>query len=234
MPAMAHPPLDATGQRILGVLIEKELAVPDSYPMSTNAVVAGCNQKSNRDPVLTLEDWQVEGALEQLRLEGWVARFEGGRVSKWRHLADDVLGVDGAEKAVFAELLLRGPQAPGALKSRVGRMGFQAAGPDAVRAVLDGLKARPPGALVALLPRQPRERDARWAHLLGDSAPAVPAPALDEPPRPVPSQEIHASPPAVDPVPATGGSRVDELEDRVLDLERRVAELEDVIEKLQG
>jgi uncharacterized protein YceH (UPF0502 family) len=108
--------LDRTGQRIIGVLIEKQLSVPDSYPLTENALVAGCNQTSNRDPAMDLQGFQVTGALLQLHEQEVVARVEGhGRVTKYRHRLDDSLGVGNQELAVLAELLLRGPQAPGAL-----------------------------------------------------------------------------------------------------------------------
>ncbi len=202
--------LDRTGQRIVGVLLEKELSVPDSYPLSENALQAGCNQQSNRDPVFHLESFQIHGALLQLAEAGWVAQVEGsGRVAKFRHKVKELLGVDGPAKAVLAELLLRGPQAPGALKGRVGRMGFAADAPDAVEKVLRDLAGRPQP-LVEQLPLGPRERDQRWRHLLGDVAAA--APEEDAAPR-------RAA--VVVPAHDEGGT----LADRVTALEQEVAAL---------
>ena len=163
--------LEPTEQRILGVLIEKELAVPDSYPLTENALLGGCNQKSNRDPVLALEDFQLSGALASMMEKRIVLRVSvaGSRTVRYRHQCDEVLGLNGREKAVLAELLLRGPQAPGALKPRVARMGM-AATPAEILVVLEGLRARADGALVEQQPRRPRERDQRWTHLMGADA----------------------------------------------------------------
>ncbi|HLQ37972.1 MAG TPA: DUF480 domain-containing protein, partial [Planctomycetota bacterium] len=167
--------LERTEQRILGVLIEKELSVPDSYPMSENALVDGCNQKSNRDPVLELVPFQVAGALMALQEKEWLARIDGGgRVPKYRHRVIDRLALDRSELAVLAELLLRGPQAPGALKPRVQRMGYHAT-PEQIEALLQKLAARTPP-LVTQQPLAPRERDQRWRHLLGPGSDAA-APA---------------------------------------------------------
>ena len=208
--------LDRTGQRIVGVLIEKQLSVPDSYPLSENALVDGCNQKSNRDPITELETFQIAGALMALQEQGWVARVEGGsRVAKFKHRAAEVLELDAHGLAVFAELLLRGPQAPGALKPRVARMGYHADA-DAIDALLRGFAARKP-ALVELLPLGPRERDRRWRHLLGDGSEGIPAPA-----------PVAAAPAAVVPGPAPTpdlAARVDALERQVADLRREIAEL---------
>lgn len=209
--------LDRTEQRIVGVLIEKQLSVPDSYPMSENALVDGCNQKSNRDPVMELATFQVAGALMALQEKGFVARVEGGgRVARYRHLMDQKLGVDAKELAVLAELLVRGPQAPGALKPRVARMGLSAS-PEMIEALLHRLSQLSPP-VVALLPLRPRERDRRWRHLLGEAgeAPAAPAPAVD-------------SVAAAMPQPAPGGGM---LEGRVAALEHKVAALQDLVQQL--
>ncbi|MGB3968736.1 MAG: DUF480 domain-containing protein [Planctomycetota bacterium] len=161
--------LDRTEQRLVGVLIEKQFTVPDTYPLSENALVDGCNQKNNRDPVTELVAFQVAGALMSLQEKGVVARVDGGgRVPKFRHKLDEVLQVGKDELAVLAELLLRGPQAPGALKPRVQRMGYHAA-PEQIEALLRQLHGRLPP-LVELLPLAPRERDRRWRHLLGDGS----------------------------------------------------------------
>ncbi|MFY9343749.1 MAG: DUF480 domain-containing protein, partial [Planctomycetota bacterium] len=150
--------LDRTEQRLVGVLIEKQFTVPDTYPLSENALVDGCNQKNNRDPVTELVAFQVAGALMSLQEKGVVARVDGGgRVPKFRHKLDEVLQVGKDELAVLAELLLRGPQAPGALKPRVQRMGYHAA-PEQIEALLRQLHGRLPP-LVELLPLAPRERD---------------------------------------------------------------------------
>ena len=122
-PDAAPPTLDATQRRVLGVLIEKAKTTPGGYPMTVNAIVAGCNQKSNRDPVTALDDADVENALNSLidlgvaELIDWV-----GRVPKYKHLAYDWLSVSRGELAVLGELLLRGPQTLGELRGRASRM----------------------------------------------------------------------------------------------------------------
>ncbi len=116
-------PLDRTQRRVLGVLVEKAKTTPDNYPLSLNALVNGCNQKSNRFPQMQLDEDQVDEALESLRKLGAVATIQGdGRVDKYRHLAYDWLGVDKRELAVMAELLLRGAQTIGELRARASRM----------------------------------------------------------------------------------------------------------------
>ena len=208
--------LDRTEQRIVGVLIEKQRTVPDSYPMTENALVNGCNQSSNRDPVMALEGFEVAGALMALHGRDLVVRIEGGaRAVKYRHRIDELLGVSENQIALLAELLVRGPQAPGALKPRVARMGFHAASQQ-IEAVLHELAAFSPP-LVTQEPRRPRERDHRWRHLLaadGDADAGIDAPT------------VEASIAAVDPIAPP-------IEDPVLQrlerLEQRVAQLEGML-----
>ncbi len=223
--------LDRTEQRIVGVLIEKQLALPDSYPMTENALVDGCNQKSNREPVMELATFQVAGAVMALQEKGWVARVEGGgRAAKFKHRTVDQVPVDSKELALFAELLLRGPQAPGALKPRVARMGFHTT-PDEIEAMLRRLAER---RLVEQMVLAPRERDRRWRHLLGDGSelqnalsaePALAAPSPVAPPRVAPPM-LH---PIVAPAPASG-----DLTGRVASLERQVAELQRQLKQLRA
>ncbi len=116
-------PLDPRQRRVLGVLIEKAKTTPAGYPMSVNAIVAGCNQKSNRDPAMSLDDFGVEKALDELRNMGAVSEVDWiGRVSKWKHHAYEWLGVSKPEIAVMTELLLRGAQTLGDLRARAARM----------------------------------------------------------------------------------------------------------------
>jgi uncharacterized protein YceH (UPF0502 family) len=116
-------PLDARQRRVLGVLIEKAKTTPAAYPMSVNAIVTGCNQKNNRDPITTLDDFGVEKALDELRNLGAVSEVDWlGRVSKYKHHAYEWLGVTRPELAVLAELLLRGAQQLGELRGRAARM----------------------------------------------------------------------------------------------------------------
>ena len=122
-PARRWRPLNSTQRRVLGVLGEKAKTTPDVYPMSLNGVVTGSNQKSNRQPLLTLEPEQVEEALDKLREFGAVTLVEGsGRVQKYKHHLYEWLGVDKVEMAVMIELLLRGPQTVGDLRARASRM----------------------------------------------------------------------------------------------------------------
>lgn len=219
--------LDRTEQRILGVLIEKELAVPESYPMTENALVLGCNQKNNREPVMELASFQVAGALMALQEKGWIAKVDGGgRVARYRHRVVDKLVLKRQELAVLAELLLRGPQAPGALKPRVLRMGYEAT-PEQIEALLRQLAARP-DALVEQLPMAPRERDRRWRQLLG------PMPAADQAPRreaelvrEAPAEYRQAIADPVEYADATGLlARVEALEHAIADLRAQLARLQ--------
>jgi hypothetical protein len=117
-------PLNSRQRRVLGVLIEKAKTTPDAYPMTLNAIVVGCNQKSNREPVMELSADDVELVLEELRALGAVTEVQGqGRVAKYRHHAYEWLGIEGLESAVMTELLLRGEQTLGELRGRAARMG---------------------------------------------------------------------------------------------------------------
>ncbi len=234
--------LDTTQQRIIGVLIEKELAVPDSYPLTENALLSGCNQKSNRDPDLSLEAFEISGALLAMQESEWVVRSErgGGRAIRYRHKIEDKLSIDDAGKAVLAELLLRGPQAPGALKSRVARMGLHGT-PEAIRDILDVLRRRPTP-LVQQLPQQPRERDCRWAHCLGDTGrsetPEVPT-RHDEPEAETESSASEEAPSSQEVTvelaqPRTPAPRPKVLGERLADIEREVAELRAELERMSA
>jgi uncharacterized protein len=135
-------PLGAIDRRVAGVLAEKAKTTPDIYPMSLNAICTGCNQKSNRAPLVQFEPSQVEESLDRLRELGAVGLVEGyGRVQKYRHYLYEWLGVDKVELAVMTELLLRGDQTVGELRARASRM-EPLADLAALRAVLDSLKAK--------------------------------------------------------------------------------------------
>jgi uncharacterized protein YceH (UPF0502 family) len=116
------PALNFLERRILGVLVEKAKTTPDTYPLSLNSLMTGCNQKSNRDPVMDTDEGQLEEALEGLQAKGLVIRVQGGRVERWRHALYDEWKVGKPELAVLAELLLRGPQTEGELRGRAARM----------------------------------------------------------------------------------------------------------------
>ena len=167
-----YPVLNDVEVRVLGCLIEKELTTPEYYPLSLNALTNACNQKSNRDPVMILEEPDVVAALEKLRFKG-MARLSGvgGRVAKYCHSLSERLRLDQPELAVLAELLLRGPQTMGELRGRADRMSTF---PDmaSVEAVINELMDVDPP-LVTLLPRQAGRKEQRYAHLLAGT-PAVP------------------------------------------------------------
>lgn len=148
--APSWKPLDARQRRVLGVLIEKAKTTPAAYPMTVNAVVTGSNQKNNRDPLTTLDDFGVEKALDELRTVGAVSEIDWlGRVSKYKHHAYDWLGVSKAELAVMAELLLRGAQTLGDLRARAARMEPIADLP-ALKPIVDALLAR--GLMIEVTP----------------------------------------------------------------------------------
>jgi uncharacterized protein YceH (UPF0502 family) len=121
-PSINWPALSAIERRLLGVLVEKAKTTPDAYPLSLNALVTGSNQKSNREPVMNLDDATVEDALAGLQKRVWVQKVVGGRVERWRHVLYEVWHVNKVELAILAELLLRGPQTEGELRGRASRM----------------------------------------------------------------------------------------------------------------
>jgi uncharacterized protein YceH (UPF0502 family) len=120
--ASAWPVLSLHERRVLGVMVEKAKTTPDAYPLSINALVAGCNQKSNRDPLLDLTEDDAEQALVDCQKKGLAIKITGGRVERWRHNLYDAWKVEKVELAVLAELLLRGPQTEGELRGRASRM----------------------------------------------------------------------------------------------------------------
>jgi uncharacterized protein YceH (UPF0502 family) len=135
------PVLDLLERRILGVLVEKAKTTPDVYPLSINALISGCNQKSNRDPLMTVNDHEVEQTLARCQKKNLVERVTGARVDRWRHTLYSTWSVDKVDLAVLAELLLRGPQTEGELRSRAARM-EPIDDLDALRAVLKPLSER--------------------------------------------------------------------------------------------
>ena len=161
--------------RVLGCLIEKQITTPEYYPLTLNALVAACNQKNNRAPLVMWEERVVVRALDQLRdkkLASMIAEA-GARVPKYKHNAAEVIGLDEKDVAILCELLVRGPQTVGELRTRCERM-FPFADLAQVQTALDGLATRPHGALVAKLPRQPGMKEGRFMQLLCGPAPAVP------------------------------------------------------------
>ncbi len=149
----AWPVLDVNERRVLGVLIEKAKTTPDAYPLSLNALVTGCNQKSARDPVMSLNDLDVEDTLARLQKKGLVTRITGGRVERWRHDLYETWKLDRVDLAIVGELLLRGARTEGEFRSQVSRM--ESFGDlDALRAALKPLCER--GLVVYLTPQGKR------------------------------------------------------------------------------
>ena len=200
--------------RVLGVLIEKATTTPDQYPLSTNALTNGCNQKNNRDPVLNLTEDQVFDAVEKLREKQLVVRVDaaGSRVHKYKHMATEVLRCRAGELAVLAEMLLRGPQTLGELRGRASRMAPMATLDDA-KAMLRALMERDEP-LAKEIPPAPGSRAERYQQLL--------CPDLH------PVEVSTPTPAAVSsPVSAAGG-----VADRVARLEQEVVNLRAAIMKL--
>jgi len=160
--------------RVLGTLVEKQHTVPDSYPLSLNALVAGCNQKSSRSPVMEVTESEVQAALDGLKRRNLVIESSGGRVARYAHNLEAVLKVPAHAAAILTSLMLRGPQTPGELRITCERL-HRFADVSAVEAFLHELAARPAGALVVQLARAPGAREARWAHLLSGAPTEAPA-----------------------------------------------------------
>jgi hypothetical protein len=172
--------LDPIQLRVLGSLIEKEITTPENYPLSLNALINACNQRSSRDPVLDLTEDQVRQALHSLEDLALTTPVRDSRVPKYEHRIRTVLNLRRDETAVLCLLMLRGPQTPGELRSRADRL-FSFDDLAAVQSTLERLAARTPnelgsetsiqttGPLTTILPRQPGSREARYAHLLGDT-----------------------------------------------------------------
>jgi uncharacterized protein len=164
---MANPPtvLSLLETRVVGTLFEKKHTVPDSYPLTLNALVSGCNQKTSRSPVMEASEAEVRSAIDSLKSRNMVVESSGGRVARFEHNLDRVLQLPSQSAALLAALMLRGPQTVGELRSSCERM-HSFSDISAVQGFLDELAARPAGALVAELPRLPGARENRWAHLL--------------------------------------------------------------------
>ena len=151
--------------RVLGVLAEKERTVPDTYPLTLNALIAGCNQKTSRDPVINATETEVQAAVDSLKAMNLVIESSGGRVARYTHNIERVLQIPKQSGALLTVLMLRGPQTAGELRINCERL-YPFGDISAVEGFLHELAARPAGAFVTELPRQPGARENRWAHLL--------------------------------------------------------------------
>lgn len=212
----SHTGLAPNELRVLGALIEKDATTPEYYPLSLNALVNACNQKSNRDPVLSLDEGTVRDALESLHNRGLAGPAGGAdsRVTKYEHRIYEALKLSRPEVAILCELLLRGPQTPGELRGRAERM-HRFGGIEDVFGTLKRLIDRDPP-LVRMLPRQPGTKESRYTHLLGTEIPA----------------EI-AEQPSHEPDEPRGPSRFEKLEARIQELESQVENLRKQLEELQ-
>lgn len=165
---MTLRPLSLLEARVLGVLVEKAITVPDTYPLSLNALTAGCNQKTARDPILAATEAEVLSAVDELKRLTLVIEVSGSRVTRYEHNARRVLDVPSQSVALLATLVLRGPQTAAELRANAERL-HRFADASAVEGFLDELAVRPAergGPLVIKLPRAPGAREARWAQLL--------------------------------------------------------------------
>ena len=175
MTASRLPVLSLLETRVLGVLCEKQHTVPDTYPLSLKSLVAGCNQKTSRHPVIEASEADVAAAIDSLKGPALVMESSGGRVPRYAHNMEKVLRLPSQSVALLTVLMLRGPQTPGELRINCERL-HKFADISAVEAFLQELAERPDGALVRELPRQPGARENRWAHLLSGE------PAIEEAP----------------------------------------------------
>lgn len=204
--------LDAIEARVIGTMIEKRITVPDSYPLTINTLVNGCNQMNNRAPVTSLTESEVSSAVERLRERGFTSLYTGAatRVPKYAETFAERLGLQAKETALLCELMLRGAQMPGELRSRAERMHAFADLAEVESTLQAMTELTPP--LVVQLPREAGARAAKWQHMLfGGELPAADAPAL----------------------PPSKMDRETALVDRVAALEAKVAELEDLLTALR-
>lgn len=205
--------LNEVERRVLGSLIEKDITTPDYYPLSLNALVNACNQKNNRDPVMTLDEAGVRQALATLQEKRMAGPASGAdsRVPKFEHRLQEVFNFDRREIAVVCVLLLRGPQTPGELRGRTDRM-YHFETLDDVVSTLDRLAQREPP-LVCMLPRQPGTKESRYMHLFSGEpsglAGLVSSPAANIPAIPV----------------AAGNDRLSRLENDISQLRQELAEM---------
>lgn len=224
--------LDPVQIRVLGALIEKEIVTPEGYPLSLNGLLAACNQRSSRDPVMELTEDEVRQALHTLEDMGLTAVVRDSRVAKYEHLIRTVLNLRRDETAVLCLLFLRGPQTPGELRVRADRL-YNFDGIDAVESTLgrltasgtsaadeDAKAARP---FAALLPRQPGSREARYMHLFGGPVEsASPEPGADR----LRTRDLPATGRPSDPGSGTAmAARIGELETEVAELRASVARI---------
>ncbi|MFA6016136.1 MAG: YceH family protein [Gallionellaceae bacterium] len=208
------PILSLLETRVLGVLAEKQRTVPDSYPLTLNSLISGCNQKSSRDPVLEASEADVILALDSLRSLSLTVESSGGRASRYSHNIERVLHIPTQSTALLTLLMLRGPQTAGELRINCERL-HKFADIASVESFLEELAERPAGGLVIELPRQPGSREKRWMHLLSG------APMIED-------SSIHNVTPSRD----ISVSEIAALKANVAKLDTEVAELRAMLAKL--
>ncbi|HKV10670.1 MAG TPA: YceH family protein [Thermoanaerobaculia bacterium] len=211
--------LDPAEIRVLGSLLEKEQTNPETVPLTVNALIAACNQKTNREPVMSLSETQIVEALDRMRQEVLVWRTEGARTERWQQSVVRRWGLDRAAKAVLTLLFLRGPQTPGELRSRSDRL-HPFASLEEVEETLRRLAAEDEP-LVIELSRRPGQKEVRWAHLVGET--------IEEPEE----RRVFAEPSMDSATPARPAlaARVDRLEEMVAQI---AADLEELKRQLGG
>ena len=214
--------LNIAEARALGALVEKEATTPDYYPLSLNALINACNQRSNREPVMDLDEDDVRQALHGLEAKQIAgrARSADGRVAKYEHWLGEAFNFSRAETALICVLLLRGPQTPGELRGRTERMHEFAEISDVMAGLQKLMEREPP--LVTLLPRQPGSRESRYAHLLSGPVEAAITAAVSSPT--VQGEERSSE----------RDERIARLETTVAELQRDVAALREKIDSLFG
>ncbi len=206
--------IDSVEARVLGALIEKEATTPEYYPLSLNALVNACNQKSNRYPVVDYDDDTVTDALERLKYKRWAAEIAGsGRVHKYAQRIAESLNLGRRELAVLGVLLLRGPQTLGEIKDRTERT-YAFADLEETERVLEKMAEWPAGALAKKLNKLPGQKDARYVHLLSGE------PAMDAESSAAPAHQ--------------SGGRISQLETEVAELKTEVADLRRRLEELES
>ncbi len=209
------PVLSLLETRVLGVLAEKQRTVPDTYPLTLNALVAGCNQKTSRDPIIEASESEVQAAVDSLKVLTLVMETSGGRVARYAHNIERVLQIPTQSVALLTTLMLRGPQTLGELRINSERL-HKFADISSVESFLSELAAREAGALVAELPRQPGARENRWAHLLSGE----------------PVIEAHAAPASSSPQGDVTVGEIAALKANVAKLEAEMQELRALVGRL--
>ncbi len=211
------PVLSLLETRVLGVLAEKQRTVPDTYPLTLNSLVSGCNQKSSRDPVIEASVSEVQVALDSLRALSLIMETSGGRASRYAHNIERVLHIPTQSTALLTMLMLRGPQTAGELRINCERL-HKFADISSVESFLVELSERAAGALVVELPRQPGSRENRWTHLLSGT--------------PVVEQNVPASTAFAAPSGDVTVGEIAALKANVAKLEGEVKELRALVNKL--